>query len=49
MLRNPFYRGVVRTNHWGIETEPFTASLSRGKTGQRYGYYRCWNKECGAV
>lgn len=100
MLRNPFYRGVVRSNHWGIETEgqhealvdpttwaqvqvqlsgrpvapgmlkrtkehpefplrsfvrcaacgkPLTASLSRGHTGQRYGYYRCWNKECGAV
>lgn len=21
MLRNPFHRGVVRSTHWGIETE----------------------------
>jgi site-specific DNA recombinase len=100
MLRNPFYRGIVRSTHWGIETQgqheglvdpatwaqvqvqlsgrpaapgtlkrtkehpefplrsfvrcaacgrPLTASLSRGKMGRRYGYYRCWNKECGAI
>ena len=101
MLRNPFYRGVVRANQWAIETQgqheplvdtttwaqvqmqlssrpapasasvrrqkehpefplrgfvrcatcgkPLTASLSRGKMGRRYGYYRCWNKECAAV
>ncbi len=100
MLRNPFYKGIVRSNHWGIETQgqhealvdpttwaqvqmqlvgrpeapgivrrqkehpefplrgfvrcaacgrPLTASLSRGKMGVRYGYYRCWAKDCGAV
>ncbi len=100
MLRNPFYRGIVRSNHWGIETQgqheglvdpatwaqvqlqltgrpaapgtlqrtkehpefplrgfvrcaacgkPLTASLSRGKMGRRYGYYRCWMKDCGAI
>jgi hypothetical protein len=100
MLRNPFYKGVVRSVYWGIETQgqhepltdpttwarvqiqlsgqpvppgllqrkkanpefplrgfircaacgrPLTASLSRGKMGVRYGYYRCWNKECGAI
>jgi hypothetical protein len=100
MLRNPFYKGIVRSNHWGIETEgqheplvnaatwaqvqlqlssrpphpgtlnrtkdhpdfplrgfircatcghPLTAALSRGKTGRRYGYYRCWDKDCGAI
>ena len=98
MLRSPFYKGVVRSKHWGIETKgeheamvdavtwarvqanldgkltagpqtrrkahpefplrgfvtcqgchkPLTASLSRGRGG-RYGYYRCWTKDCGKV
>ncbi|MFL6202707.1 MAG: zinc ribbon domain-containing protein [Thermoanaerobaculia bacterium] len=39
-------RGFVRCSACG---KPLTASLSRGHTGQRYAYYRCWNKECGAV
>lgn len=39
-------RGFVRCEHCG---RPLTASASRGKTGRRYGYYRCWGPTCGAV
>lgn len=28
---------------------PLTASLSRGKSGKRYGYYRCFKKSCSGV
>lgn len=39
-------RGFMRCEHCG---RPLTASASRGKTGRRYGYYRCWLPTCGAV
>lgn len=39
-------RGFVRCEHCA---RPLTASASRGKTGKRYGYYRCWDPNCGAV
>jgi DNA invertase Pin-like site-specific DNA recombinase len=39
-------RGFVRCESCG---RALTASRSRGKTGQRYGYYRCWLPTCGAV
>ncbi|HEX2223282.1 MAG TPA: recombinase family protein [Thermoanaerobaculia bacterium] len=39
-------RGFVRCATCG---RPLTASLSRGKMGRRYGYYRCWEKDCGAI
>ena len=29
--------------------QPLTGSLSRGKSGKRYGYYRCFNQSCYGV
>lgn len=37
-------RGFVRCEACG---KPLTASYSRGKSGRRYGWYRCWWGECG--
>ncbi len=37
-------RGSV---HCSFCRRPLTASWSRGKTGAKYGYYRCWDKTCG--
>jgi site-specific DNA recombinase len=39
-------RGFVRCSVCG---KVLTASWSRGKTGAKYGYYRCWGRFCGAV
>lgn len=39
-------RGFVRCEACG---RPLTASSSRGKTGVRYPYYRCWWPNCGRV
>ena len=39
-------RGLLLCSECG---RPLTASLSRGKSGKRFGYYRCFNKYCNGV